>query len=676
VANISIYSGVGARIMGIEFIEVVDKWNEKIRETSDIFDEISEGVFILDNDYRYVYVNNSGCIMSGFSKEDFIGKSAFEINPAENIEELRKMIDKVNSSDKYIKELYMKRKDRIDSYVQLNARKRNDGFLQMIIKDLSDKKRVEEALYESKELFERFADTISAGIQIISRDKCIYANSYMEYLTGYTSDEIKRLQMQELVYDGDVNFIESRMESFRNKSFIKTKYPLRIIKKNGELCWIEVEDTVATFRGEEVLIICLHDITQYKNLEVRLRENEERYRLLLEVLPDAIFMREEDDIVYCNAEGAKLLGIESPEQAMERRIGDFLMPHHDHVEESIKGYNHIHEKGYHPSIRTKLIRKIDSQDIDIEIAVRSIIYNNKQCFIDIVRDVSPQVKAEQLEKDYKRNKELLNEVIEYDKLKTEFFANLSHELRTPLNVILGIIQLQEVTYREVNSAMHADKSKKYTGILKQNCYRLLRLINNLLDITKIDSGFFTLNMKNRDIVSIVEDIAMSVVEYAKIKDIELIFDTDIEEKVIAVDPDKVERIIMNLLSNAVKFTPPQGNILVTVSNQGSFVFISVKDSGIGIPRDKQKFIFDRFVQVDRSLSRQNEGSGIGLSLVKSLAEMHGGSVSLISEEEKGSNFIVKLPSVLLDETANVEEDNCINQSKVERVSIEFSDIYK
>lgn len=257
---------------------------------------------------------------------------------------------------------------------------------------------------------------------------------------------------------------------------------------------------------------------------------------------------------------------------------------------------------------------------------------------------------------------------EYDRLKNEFMANVSHELRTPLNVILGTVQLLELKKTDVDIKEH-----KYIKILKQNCYRLVRLINNVIDITKIDADFYEIKKQNCDIVNLVEEITVSVAEYALSKEITVVFDADTKQKVINCDPDQIERIVLNLLSNAIKFTPAGGKISVLVHDKGEKIELIVKDNGIGIPKDKQKSIFKRFEQVDKSLSR-HEGSGIGLSLVKALVEKHDGNIAVNSEENKGSEFIIGLPCNIQNSES---EESWIVQSllkRPEKIKIEFSDI--
>lgn len=280
-----------------------------------------------------------------------------------------------------------------------------------------------------------------------------------------------------------------------------------------------------------------------------------------------------------------------------------------------------------------------------------------------------------LEKHVEEDKRLLRESAEIENIRIQFFSNISHEFRTPLNVILSSLQLFKLYYEKENALLPVN-SNKHLRTMKQNCYRLLRLVNNLIDSTRIDVGFLQTHMQNYNIVKIIEDITMSIVEFTEMKGISLLFDTNIEEKIITCDVDKIERIILNLLSNAIKFTDYGGNILVSIFDKGESIVISVKDTGIGIQKDKQEMIFERFVQVEETLTRNHEGSGIGLSLAKAFVEMHGGNITLDSERGKGSEFIIELPTTILkseDEYNNFCEVD--SKQRIEKINIEFSDIY-
>lgn len=285
---------------------------------------------------------------------------------------------------------------------------------------------------------------------------------------------------------------------------------------------------------------------------------------------------------------------------------------------------------------------------------------------------------EEIKKYSKTETELIKAKVEAEKAniaKSNFIANISHELRTPIAVILSGIQLIEINTKN-NGVANQENFCNHIKTIKQNCYRLLRLVNNIIDVTKIDAGFKRLNLKNLNIISLIENITTSVVEYAELKEITVIFDTDEEERIIAIDPDKIERIVLNLLSNAIKFTPKKGYIFVKISNEDTKVIISVEDTGIGIPTEKKEMIFEKFQQLDNTFTRENEGSGIGLSIVKSFVELHDGKISVYSELGKGSKFIIELPMKKLDEdpSGRAQTENS-NGYVVDVLDIEFSDIY-
>lgn len=282
--------------------------------------------------------------------------------------------------------------------------------------------------------------------------------------------------------------------------------------------------------------------------------------------------------------------------------------------------------------------------------------------------------SEKLEFEILRNNILLKQAEECNKLKTQLFATVSHELKTPLNIIFSSVQLLEDIYDKNKCPPTNDTFLKYSNIMKQNCYRLIRITNNIIDMNKIELGFYTMKFKNQDVVKVIEDISLSVVEFANLKNLELTFDTDVEEKVISCDSEKLERILLNLLSNAIKFTKSGGSIYVNIHDEGDYIFISVKDTGCGIPKDMLENIFENFVQVDNSLTRDAEGSGIGLCLVKSLVEMQGGKIEVKSELGVGSEFIIKLPVKINESVGFVNNSESLNDN-VEKIKIEFSDIY-
>lgn len=264
-------------------------------------------------------------------------------------------------------------------------------------------------------------------------------------------------------------------------------------------------------------------------------------------------------------------------------------------------------------------------------------------------------------------------VYDIDSIENDFFTNISHELKTPINIILGSNQLMELNYKNHN--ITDEKLKNSINLTKQNSYRLLKLVGNFLDISKMGAGFYEIEPINTNIVSVVENIGQSVEPYMAAKKIQFIFDTETEEEIVACDPDKIERIVLNLLSNAIKYTNENGKIFVNVASKESVVEISVEDTGTGIPKDKVEKVFNRFEQVDPSLVKKREGCGIGLSLTKHLVEMHGGEIWVESQEGKGSKFIFTIPKQLVNNQTDEAMDILDDSTRVDKCRIEFSDIY-
>lgn len=256
-----------------------------------------------------------------------------------------------------------------------------------------------------------------------------------------------------------------------------------------------------------------------------------------------------------------------------------------------------------------------------------------------------------------------------DTKKSEFISTLSHELKTPLNVLYSTLQLLEGT--KSNGADEFLKVyDKYSSSLKLNSKRMIRLINNIVDTTKIDTGVISPNFGNYEIVSFIENIVISTVSFLKFKNITIEFDTNVEEHYIKCDPNMIEKVVLNLLSNSIKYTEHSGRIKVNINVSEKNVVLTFEDNGIGIPIDMKDKVFERFLRLDNSFKRLNEGSGIGLSIVKSMVEAHDGFIFVSSELERGSIFDIVLPNVLVDNMPMK-----IYEFDEANTELELSDIY-
>lgn len=250
----------------------------------------------------------------------------------------------------------------------------------------------------------------------------------------------------------------------------------------------------------------------------------------------------------------------------------------------------------------------------------------------------------------------------------DFILNISHDLRSPLSVILGILQCYKNEYNE-------PKIKEHMDTIKRNCYKILKLINNIIDSTKLQQKHFKINRQNIDIINLIEWNISAIDKYAKMKKISLVFDTNVEECIISVDISSFDRIIMNLISNAIKFSPENSCIFINTWKEKDFITISVRDEGMGIPENEQKLIFNRFIQSTKNNKNEYSGSGIGLDLVSNLVKAHGGTIELTSKEGIGSEFRIKMPIVKVADDSNEITHSGDFNSKVDIFEVEFSDIY-
>lgn len=420
------------------------------------------------------------------------------------------------------------------------------------------------------------------------------------------------------------------------------------------------------------IIYLLANIARRKSAEKGLRESDENLRTIINATPDFILLKDADGRwIEANDELLRMFDLRE-------------------VQWKAKTNNQLSENN-------KEILKIDECDCDdsdnIEFCRTEYIYdrkNKEKRIFDLIKiplldkgekrglvilghDITHLKRSEELARSIEEKKMFIKQMEESEKLRSNFFANISHELRTPINIITSALQYIDMVYDNGKMNENKDKIIRYRDSMYQNCYRLLRLINNVIDITKIDSGYFEIRKHNYNIVNVVEEITMSVFGLVESKGIKLIFDTDFEEKIIAIDPDMIERVVLNLLSNAVKFTNEGGTITVFMYDKGDKIDISVKDSGVGIPKEKFDSVFQRFVQVEETLERNKGGSGIGLSLVQSLVELHSGKIRVESEFKKGAEFIVELP-ILINEGEECSNISFVKELNTEKVNIEFSEI--
>lgn len=683
-----------------------------------LLDNIYTGAFIKDASGKYLYFSKTLCEFFGKSRDEIIGKCDEEIFPS-NIVETFKETDKIvieskvgklyedkinifgkkvtyetyklpiydgNNNLKYIvgscKDTSLQNiaKDEIFKHyskaIAINADERQDSLYKLLnrisnsIIEHSNAKGLAISLYDKGNLELKPYITLKNAAKVLARvDKIrISKNEEKAILDGKTYRGFKginkirtKTDIEEIDVDIDaINGLEylciypmivsNELIGIFSMSYSKEEAP----KYNQDTLFEEIADKLA-------MLVKNYRLSQELKLENQKRkESEEELSLYLDVSADLkATLNIHGCIIKANDSWEKVLGWSKAEiKAMH--YSDLIHPDDIYILESLYDPNYIVEEIKHLTIR--FLCKDNSYKW-IELSAKYV--KDKNVFIFTGIDVTKRKEVEE-------EKKKLEETIQLESIRNEFFGNISHEFKTPLNIILGIVQLIDKNIELDN--ITKENLIRHVDIMKQNSYRLLRLVNNLIDISRIDIGYYNLQPSNYNIVKVIEDITLSIAEYVKHKKINLIFNTDVEEITLACDPDKIERVMLNLLSNAIKYTDDNGDIYVSLNKVNEDVVVSVKDSGVGIPNDKLELIFDRFGQANDILSRRCEGSGIGLSIVKSIVEMHGGKIEVFSEIGKGSEFVFNIPIKILEEENVIL--TCDNKDyHVEKCNIEFSDIY-
>jgi len=668
---------------------------EKVKGDSNIterkflgaFETSAIGIAIVSKSGKFIEVNKALCNITGYAEEELMSKTFQDITYHEDINIGLEYLSQVMSGEIcsfQIEKRYI-HKDRhtIWSLLNVSLIKNNSGqplYLVSQILDISDRKSTEELLKKSEERYKLLLESIPDIVAVLDH------NSRYTMVNNAVLRLVNKKSREDLLGHKITDILPGFEETPYYKAYkrvMETQNPVTIIDKyrypqqEGRSTWYEVH----SFPVPEGVMFISSDITGRMRAIEMLRDSQDFIYAVLNTV-DALVLAADPygRIITFNHACEKISGYKLNE-VKNKYIWDILITPEE-IEKVKSLFFNIKPGETQVKLENFWIAKDGNRRL-ISWSNTSLLDKNGSIKHVIATgiDITEQKKAERLEAEIKEKTTLLIQTLELDRLRTEFFANLSHEFRTPLNIILGSTQLLFMYLENESAGINANKFSSKLKYIKQNCYRLLRLVNNLIDATKIDAGYLELNPLNCNIVNIVEEIALSVAEYIKSKNLNLTFNTNIEKKIIACDLDAIERILLNLLANAVKFTTSGGSIYMYLFVEENYVSITVQDTGVGIPEDKLGQIFERFRQVDKTLTRSHEGSGIGLSLVKSLVEMHGGTISVESEYLKGAKFTIQLPARLIESNDgtpygyNNHNNNNIEGSFIERMNIEFSDIY-
>ncbi|MFO7819484.1 MAG: PAS domain S-box protein [Halanaerobacter sp.] len=640
--------------------DLEDKTNY-LKEEKEMFDKILEttidGFFMLDEEGDFIKVNQAYQDVLGYSEEELLTMNVNDVSVLQNKEEVKRQLRKIINYGRDKFESWHQAKD--GDIISFEITKTylsdiKDGVFVCFARDITVRKEKEQELKLSEAKFRSYIENAPYAIFIVN-DEGVYTeiNPKACQLSGCSAAEIIGSKVGTV---GEVVDGERAAELFAE---LKEKGRVRgeIVFQKDKETKFDAEMNAVKIK-ENKYIGFAEDITQRRQAERKIKAERDKLRKYFE-MTQAIVMRldQKKRIQEINSNGCKILGYGREELVGENWFEMFIRDE---------------DKAEMEDIFTKAFENDEVVNGENVIITKSGVKRDILWHNNILKDEEGEITgALCLGVDVTEIKSLREE-LEYSRLQVKFFSNLSHELKTPLNLIFSAHQM--LKFEEQNLPQEKrEKFARYLDIISKNGNRLLRLVNNILDINKFEANDFTLDLGNYDIIKVVKEVVVSITEYIDQQQREFEFNSELDQKVLICDPFNIERVLLNLLSNAIKFTDKGDKIEVKIVDLEEKVRIIVKDTGIGIPENKQTLIFRRFGQVDKSFTRNNEGSGVGLAIVKLIVDAHGGEIQVESKPDEGSEFIVDLPDNKdLKESSYLEYES---PQLTDRIDRELSDIY-
>ena len=503
----------------------------------------------------------------------------------------------------------------------------------VILRDISDRNRVKEKIHEKESLFHIMADGCPALMWMTNAEgRCEFINRAYREFFNTTLEQVEGLKWQTLLHPDDApGYLEASNRSVREQAPLRSEARAR--SANGEWRWLATYaqprfSPDGEFLGQVGLSL---DITDRKEAEEALRSREEKFRQLAENIREVFWIMppEEDEIPYVSPAFEQVWGrtreslyknpfswVESihPDDREQARL---LLTRQVQGEPVLREYRIRTPEGVEKWIRDRAFPVRDESGKVIRV-------------VGIAEEITEQKRYEQQLIHAREAADLANQV------KSDFLANMSHEIRTPMNGIIGMTELTLDT--ELDSTQ-----REYLNAVKYSADALMTVINDILDFSKIEAGKLGLDPVEFSLRDCIGHAMKTLSVRAHEKDIELACSVPPElADVIVGDPIRLQQVVLNLTGNAIKFTE-RGEVVLSVQLEASDVdgmtlHFAITDTGIGIPAEKQKIIFEPFTQADTSTTRKYGGTGLGLAITMRLIEMMGGRIWVESEPGKGSTF--------------------------------------
>jgi PAS domain S-box-containing protein len=617
---------------------------------------LREPLVVLDNQLRVT--NASPAFFRSFkvSKEQTIGRRIYELGNHEwDIPALRKLLERILPHDDEFNDLTVEHDfpNIGPRTMLLNGRRLHDDgktdFILLAIEDITDRRRSEMEIARQRAWFQTTLSSIGDAVIATDAEACVtFLNPVAETMTGWKSNEARGQPLQQvlrIVNEETRNTVESPVtKAIRLGSIVGLANHTLLIARDG--AERPIDDSAAPIRDEDKaitgVVMVFHDITERRIAEKQIEISEARYRRLFEAAQDGILILDSESgrVIDVNRFMTDLL--RHPRQHFLGKqlweIGVF-----QDIEASKAAMRELQERGYVRYEDLPLVDR-DGRPTPVEFVSNRYHEDGRIVFQCNIRDISQRKQIE-----HQREVLLLQEhaarveaqaAERANRSKDVFLATLSHEMRTPLNAILGwakILRAEDCSSEDLQEGLE---------VIERNAKAQATLIEDVLDVSRIVSGQLRLEPGRCDFRSFITAAIETVQTAAKAKGIQISFEieTAAESSTISCDAHRMQQVIWNLLSNAVKFSPQNSKVTVFVARHPSGVEIRVKDNGPGIGPEFLPFVFDRFRQADSSSKRRFGGLGLGLSIVKHIVELHGGTVQAESGGEgMGSIFTVNLP---------------------------------
>ncbi len=621
-----------------ERIKIENDLKEKEEILNDVQNIAGIGSFVWDlRDDSLEYSRNM-LSLAGVSEDEFSGKMNSSIHslvhPDDRSfveEEIRKMIRQRKT---WQMEFRIIRPDGIERIWESRSRFVFDenGIPVKCIgmhQDITEQRKTEEKL----KILASMMETVPASVTVHDlKGNILYANERTYEIHGYSEDEMADFNLQQLDHPDTARKIPERMQLIMDQGF--ASFEVCHLKKDGTKFPLQVSTKLINWKGEHAVLSVALDISELKETEKTLKESNERLALAMEASSTGLWDFDLDtNQIWVSSEVYEMLGYKPEDLSDDLKI--FISKSHPDdrpiiMETLNRSITEV--KPLHMDLRLKhssgewfwVSMKGKPNDIDENGIPHRLIGTQM--------NITPRIKAEEALVCAKVAAD------EANRMKDEMFKNVSHELKTPLHIILGFSDL----ILSEDSEPLPDSHRSYLEHIKEGGYKLLDVVNKILEYVDMKHDNLTLNFQSFNINNAVNDTVDILSLKASKKNIKMNIVIDQKINVIA-DKEKIKTILYNLLDNAIKFTDKGGLVKIEVTSLNRTILFSVRDTGIGIDPEKRETIFNPFVQIDGSISRRYNGTGLGLALTKKLVKMHGGNIWVESEPEKGSNFIFEIP---------------------------------